>query len=107
MRSHPAGHFRLAVSLLQQPRRPHPSLYQSFEISAYSRWKSHALTIAQEHSCCQYIMRSLVVCEGSPQRKRKAVTKKNLTQITTVLDRSGSMASVREATVSGFSESLT
>jgi hypothetical protein len=30
------------------------------------------------------------------------VTKKNLTQITIVLDRSGSMASVREATISGF-----
>jgi Mg-chelatase subunit ChlD len=32
------------------------------------------------------------------------VTKENLTQITIVLDRSGSMASVREATISGFNE---
>ena len=32
------------------------------------------------------------------------MTKKNLTQITIVLDRSGSMASVREATISGFNE---
>ena len=32
------------------------------------------------------------------------MTKKNLTQITIVLDRSGSMASAREATISGFNE---
>ena len=32
------------------------------------------------------------------------MTKKNLTQITIVLDRSGSMASVREATISGFNK---
>ena len=32
------------------------------------------------------------------------MTKENLTQITIVLDRSGSMASVREATIGGFNE---
>ena len=32
------------------------------------------------------------------------MTKKNLTQITIVLDRSGSMASVRDATIAGFNE---
>ena len=32
------------------------------------------------------------------------MTKENLTQITIVLDRSGSMASVRDATISGFNE---
>jgi Mg-chelatase subunit ChlD len=37
-------------------------------------------------------------------KRRKTVTKENLTQITIVLDRSGSMASVREATIAGFNE---
>jgi hypothetical protein len=42
--------------------------------------------------------------EGQVDKRRKAVTKEKLTQITIVLDRSGSMAFVREAAISGFNE---
>jgi hypothetical protein len=40
-------HFRLTVSLLQQPRRLHPPPLQCHEIPAYSGWVSHTHTVAQ------------------------------------------------------------
>jgi hypothetical protein len=39
-------HFRLTVSLLQQPRGLHPPPLQCHEISAYSGWVSHTHTVA-------------------------------------------------------------
>ena len=46
VRAHPPRHFRLAVPLLQQTRRPHPPPLQCLEVSAYSGRESQAHTVA-------------------------------------------------------------
>jgi hypothetical protein len=40
-----AGDFRLAIALVQQPRRLHPPLLQSLKVPAHSRWIAHAGTL--------------------------------------------------------------
>lgn len=46
VRSHSSGYFRLAVTLLKQPRRLHPPLLKCLKVSPNSCRISHAQTIA-------------------------------------------------------------
>src|SRR5262245_42090438 len=61
MRPHTPRHLRLAIALLQEPRRFHSLLLQCLKISANSRWIAHTGIVLQNPKKCQYIIQYSIV----------------------------------------------
>lgn len=64
------GDFRLAIALLQQPRRFHPPLLQSLKVPAHPRWIAHAETLPQKPCKCQYIIQCSIIAINTWESSR-------------------------------------